>query len=79
MSEISVPFLLCIPIEKIADIVQKMDDWQKSHYAIRYEKPFYLEEKQPDVIDISPDTAQQMVDETNREMSGNTGIKGEVK
>ena len=69
MTDFTTPFLLCVRVEDIAGVIQKFDDWNRAHHGTRYRRPFYLEEKPPAVIDISPDTEQQLVDEINKEMS----------
>ena len=80
MSEFKVPFLLCIrDTEKMGAVMIKFDEWQKKHHGCGYQRPFYLESKEPEVRDISPDTERQLVEETNREMAANTDIKARVE
>jgi len=38
------PFLLCLTDGKIADVVQKLDDYQKKHHRLRFKRPAYLDE-----------------------------------
>jgi hypothetical protein len=68
MNENKVPFLLCIPKERIAGVVQKIDDWQKKYHKVRYKRPYYLTSSEPDIIN-APLASEELDMETEREIS----------
>ena len=61
-------FLLCIPGKDIAQVIQRMDDWQKKHHNQRFNRPWYLDEETPPVIN-APDYEVEQEMEVQKEMS----------
>ena len=52
------PFLLCLKVEQVAGIVQKLDDHQKDNYRLCFKRPAYLDEE-PVLIINAPDFQEE--------------------
>ena len=71
------PLLLCLPLEKLADVVQKLDDYQKKNHQVRYEKPEYIDNEPVKVY--APMYETDHIEELNKELSQNTDIKERIE
>ena len=65
----TVPFLLCLPAEKVMIVTQQLDDYQKRYHGGRFKKPTYLEEKPEPAIINAPDYQEEQEINTLKEMS----------
>jgi len=44
------PFLLCLPADKVAAVIQKLDDFQRQHHQCRFRIPDYISEDPARII-----------------------------
>jgi len=44
------PFLLCLPADKLASVIQKLDDFQRQYHQCRFRIPDYMSETTANVI-----------------------------
>ena len=65
----TVPFLLCLPAEKVMSVTQQLDDYQKKHHGCRFKKPAYLDEEPEPVIIEAPNYQEEQEIDTLKEMS----------
>ena len=73
-----VPFLICLSLDRIANIIQELDDYQKEHYGLRFKRPAYLDEI-PEPIINAPDYEYEEEKEIEREMSRASSHTARVK
>lgn len=64
-----IPFLLCIPIDRIAGTLQKLDDYQMKRHRCHINLPDYLRDKPEPVVINAPGYEQEELAEIHSEIS----------